>query len=685
MKKICVLFLTALLLLAVLPLAVAEEETAFRGYNGKYQYVLLGSYPYDAEGLVFGNHPFESETKVTEAPVLWRILALEDNTLLMLTEDVIELQQVTFINDPEMIDSKKYEYPVLEKWAESDICHWMNTEMIDHLFGQDPIVNAMLPEGENGENGKLFCMTDAQFVRSSYGWRPNKDPTSVRVAAPTPYALKRRIFRDGQRKNINYKGGGSPYWCSTRTAPHRFQIVGWDGHLSAGAFTRENIGIRPSIRLDVNMVGVESGKGTKKDPFILKYTGPFPTVAPEEETPEAAPEAAAAPEETTETENNTEPEAGTEPEQIPVPEQAETPSEQEVPADEPAGNAESGEPDTAASGEAATALVSFLGDCSIGDALQSVGKNQSYHSVVDREGYAWPFSEIQKYIGADDMTVANLEIVITTKTKHKNIVFPLRADPDHVNILLEGSIDMLNTANNHCYDFYRDGYVDTLQALDDAGIDHFGCVNYTRKNGFDDIKVKDVNGIRFGFIGFTYPTDNDLKHAEQLIKKLREEEHCDYIIASLHWGRETHVIPGQGNARYAKKLLDLGADMIYGHHPHVLQPIAFHNNKPILFSTGNCSFGTLSSNMDQHAGIFQITFEKTENGTVPRKLEVIPCRYYKSGDYRIVEETDETERTKTFQVLSPGRNLAGCVNPPDSFLNTGVVLFNEAGELVMDK
>ncbi len=682
MRKIFVLLLVAVLCLAVFPQAGADETPAFRGYNGKYQYVLLGNYPHDAEGLVFGNHPFESDVKVTEEPVLWRILALEDNTLLMLTEDVIELQQVTFINDPEVIDSKLYEYPVLEKWAESDICKWMNTEMIDHLFGQDPIVNAML---EEGENGKLFCMSDAQFVRSRYGWRPNKDPTSVRVASPTPYALKRRIFRDGKRKNINYKSGGSPYWCSTRTAPHRFQIVGWDGHLSAGAFTRENIGIRPSIRLDVDQVGVESGTGTKKDPFILKYTGPFPTIAPDAETePEAAretePEAGMLPQ----PEEIPQPEAGSEPEQADNGETEQEKTGDTAAAEEAAGEKDAVIPEATASREEGTALVSFLGDCSVGDAFQSAGKSQSYHSVVKREGYAWPFSEVQKYIGTDDMTVANLEIVLTTKTKHKNIVYPLRGDPAHVNILLEGSVDVLNTANNHCYDFYRDGYADTLQVLDDAGIDHFGSVYYSRKNGFDHVVVKEVNGIRFGLFGFTYPTDTDLKHAEQLIKKLQEEEHCDYIIASLHWGRETHLIPGAGNARYAKKILDLGADMIYGHHPHVLQPIAFHNNKPILFSTGNCTFGTLSSNMDQHAGIFQITFEKTDNGTVPRKLEVIPCKYHKSGDYRIEEETDEAERAKTFQILSPGRNLANCVNPPASFLSTGVILFSETGELITE-
>ena len=674
MKKIWkLLLLTALLVLILNPVSGAEDNSLLRGYSKSYQYVLLGEYPYEKDGTV--------------KPVLWKILSVEDGTVLMMTDNVIDLQQVVFFRDAKAIDNHKY--PKLYSYADSDLCKWMNTEMLSTLFGQDPIANALLPEGENGSHGKVFCLSAEQFVNTKYGFRPNKHPAKVRIAAPTPYARARRVFREN--KKISYVSGGSPYWTCTRTSILRMQIVGYDGHLSAGVFSRENIGVRPGIRLDLNLIDVESGSGTQKDPFILKYTGDIQntptaqTIEPEtEKTAESVAEEDSEPDQ--EEAEKADDEEKTNAEVIPLPDGSDT--------EEDLSNA-NGEAETESEKESSgqekmhspdgKALVTFLGDCSIGDALQSVTKSGSYHSTVDKEGYAWPFSMVQKYLGTDDMTVANLEVVVSSRTSHKNIVYPLHADPDHVNILTEGSIDVLNTANNHCYDFFRDGYVDTLTALNEAGIEHFGSVNYTRKNGFDDVLVKDVNGIRFGMIGFTYPTEADLKHAEQLIKKLREEDHCDYIIASLHWGRETYTVPGQGNVKYAKKMLDRGADMIYGHHPHVLQPIAFHNNKPILFSTGNCTFGTLSNNMDQHAGIFQITFEKTENGVVPRRLEVIPCKYYKSGDYRIEEETDEAEREKTFKILSPGRNLGNCVNPPDSFLKTGVILFNEAGELIADQ
>ena len=652
MKKICMLILLAALLLLAISPAAAEDNSVLRGYSKGYQYVLMGNYPYDSDGLVWGNDPYGSGNTKDE-PVLWRILSVEDNTVLLLTEYVIELQQVTFIHDEEAI--KRYDFPRHEKYSQTDLCHWINSEMLPHLFDQDPIVNALM---EEGENGRLFCLTSKQLLKSDYGFRGTVEPTKVRVTSPTPYARKRRIYRED--KPINYKEGGTPYWVGTMMeGKSKLHIVGYDGHISGGVYSRDNIGIRPAVRLNLDLIGIEKGTGDKKDPFILKYTGEIPTETPE---PEA------------DTETSSEPEtAPEEPVSEPAEEAGQEPENETVSIP------------LASARPEGTALITFLGDCSIGDAYQSRGGANSYHSVVDREGYAWPFSQVQQYLGTDDLTVGNLEIVITTRTKHKNIVYPLRADPDHVNILLEGSIEVVNTANNHCYDFYRDGYADTLQALDDAGIDHLGSVYYNRSNGFDDVVVRDINGIRIGLFGFTYPTDNDLKHAEKLIQQLREEEHCDYIIASLHWGRETYTVPGQNIAKYGKKLLDLGADMIYGHHPHVLQPIAFHDNKPILFSTGNCTFGTLSSNMDKHAGIFQLTLEKTENGAVPRKLEVIPCKYYKSGDYRIEEEKDENERLSTFKILSPGKNLANCVNPPESFLTTGVISFNENGEIIADE
>ena len=264
MKKICTILLIALLFLLLGSASVTADNSVIRGYSKTYQYIQLGEYPYEQDGTV--------------KPVLWKVLSVEDGTVLMISEYVIDLQQVVFFRDAKAIDNHKY--PKLYSYADSDLCQWMNTEMLNTLFGKDPISNALLPEGENGSHGKVFCLSAEQFVNTKYGFRPNKHPAKVRIAAPTPYARTRRVFREN--KKISYVSGGSPYWTCTRTSILRMQIVGYDGHLSAGVFSRENIGVRPGIRLDLNLIDVESGSGTQKDPFIVKYTGEIPEAMDEQ-------------------------------------------------------------------------------------------------------------------------------------------------------------------------------------------------------------------------------------------------------------------------------------------------------------------------------------------------------------------------------------------------------------------
>lgn len=324
-------------------------------------------------------------------------------------------------------------------------------------------------------------------------------------------------------------------------------------------------------------------------------------------------------------------------------------------------------------------VLSFVGDCSIGDAYQYEGSATSYHSVIDAKGYAWPFSLVKEYLEADDLTVANLEVVFTTKTAHRDKRYNLRGDLDHVNVLLEGSVEMVCTVNNHCMDFHKAGYEESIAALDAAGISRFGTVYPGQENGFDDLGVKDVNGIRVGFVGFSYPQDYDQKRIASRIRILKEEQGCDLVVVSLHWGRETYMTPESSQVTYAKAVIDAGADVIWGHHPHVIQPILFYKGKPILFSTGNFTFGTMSD-VDPSTGIFQLAYERVNGEVLLKRLQVIPCRTQGSGDYRPYVLTEEAARQAVFSKLVMKKSYKGCVNPPDSFLTTGIVLF-ENGEI----
>lgn len=324
--------------------------------------------------------------------------------------------------------------------------------------------------------------------------------------------------------------------------------------------------------------------------------------------------------------------------------------------------------------EEETVVISFVGDCSIGDSAQYMEYESSYHSCLERNGYSWPFSLVQDYLAQDDLTVANLEVVFTTQKKHADKMYYLKGNPENVQALTLGSIEIVNTINNHSMDFMDKGYRESLQVLEEAGIKHFGSYRVFNENGYDYLATAEAKGIKFGFVGFSYPQDNDQKRIASRIEKLKTEEQCDVVIVSLHWGRETHMTPESWQYKYAKAVMDAGADVIWGHHPHVIQPIHFYKGKPIMYSTGNFTFGTMSP-VDPSTGIFQLSFKKNADGKVEvTKLQVIPCETQASPDFRPFELTDEKERQAVFKELTFKKNVYKHFdNLPASFLESGIV------------
>lgn len=632
MRKLIV-FLVCLLLAAFLLSCTASAEEGIRGYvkGDGWQYLQMGEYPYEEDGTV--------------RPVLWRVMSADSGRILLLTEYIIDVKQIIFETDQKIIDNHSFRR--ISAYNESDLYPWLNTECMDILFGSDSLRNALI---DDPDLGVLHPMTRDEALTPAIGFSASPwDIHLERQAVCTPYARSKGLYVDTNRK--------SPWWCVAIKGvnDYKFGLVGYDGHISWGAYTNIKVGgLRLSVYLDPDRVRVTGGSGSKEDPFTLEYTG---SVLPESIPPDG---------DTTPVEETA---AGWSEETVPPPEEPDVPPEETKPQD-------AGEP--RAEG---TALISLLGDCSIGDSYSSIRNGNSYHSVVAREGYAWPFSKVVQYLEEDDLTVANLEVVLTTNNNHKDILYPLRALPEHVNILIEGSVEAVNTVNNHCYDYFREGYAESLATLDEAGVAHFGSVYYKKKDGFDDLLVRDVNGIRFGFIGITYPQQTDQQAIIDRIAKLKGEEGCDIVIVSLHWGRETYKTPESGQLTYARKLINGGADVIYGHHPHVLQPIVFYNGKPILFSTGNFTFGSMS-NVDPHTGIFRLTYQRTGDRVFLSQLQVIPCQTSGKGDYRPFELTDEAERKKTFQLLVKKKPYAGCENPPDSFLETGIIRLDENGTFI---
>ena len=620
MKRTLTMGIVILLLLSTLACASAELRSYEKGRG--YEYVNLGVYPYEADG--------------TEKPVLWRVLSAENGQALLLTEYVIDAKQIIFETNAKVIENHTFRR--ISAYDQSDLYAWLNSEGLDTLLGDDPLRAALL---EEPGLGRLFLLPQEEYMNVDNGfergrWGEEVNAYPRRQGVCTPYAAAQGLY-------VDYRNQKSPYWCVAikDASDYKFGLVGYNGHISWGAYTNTKVGgLRLAVRLDLSQTEIASGTGIKEDPYTLQFIGEQAT-----EKPTAAP---AAPEK--------------ESAAAPEPSPAATPAPTEPPQ------------------EKSGVILSLIGDCSIGDSIQYRGSETSYDTAIRKNGYEWPFSLVRDYLLGDDLTAANLEVVFTNRQNHTDKLYNLCADPAHVQALTAGGIDMVNTVNNHCMDFWESGYLDTLRTLEQAGIRYFGSIYPGREEGHDDLGVADADGIRFGFVGFSYPQDADVKRIAARIQRLKEQEGCDIVIVSLHWGRETFMTPEPWQLTYAKQVIDAGADVIWGHHPHVIQPIQFYQGKPIFYSTGNFTFGTMSK-VDPSTGIFQLTYEKTDGGIQLSELRVIPCETQGSPDYRPFELTDPAERQQVFGKLTFKREYNNCQNPPASFLETGIIRF-ENGQML---
>ena len=261
--------------------------------------------------------------------------------------------------------------------------------------------------------------------------------------------------------------------------------------------------------------------------------------------------------------------------------------------------------------------ISAAGDCTLGTD-ENFDQSRSLNAYYDENGPAYFLQSVKPVFEADDLTIVNMEGTLTESTSRMDKTFAFKGPADYTKILTEGSVEAANLANNHSRDYGEQSYTDTIAALDAAGIVNFG---------YDRTAVRDVNGVKVGLVG-TYELAEGMGCEEEMIANIKavEDQGAQIVIVSFHWGIERENYPDENQVNLAHSAIDHGADLVLGHHPHVLQGIEVYNGKNIVYSLGNFCFGGNSNPSDKDTMIFQQTFT-VQNGELVEDnvTNVIPC------------------------------------------------------------
>ena len=261
--------------------------------------------------------------------------------------------------------------------------------------------------------------------------------------------------------------------------------------------------------------------------------------------------------------------------------------------------------------------LSVVGDCTLGTE-ETFDYDTSLNAYYENYGADYFLQNVKDIFSTDDLTIANFEGTLTDSDEREDKTFAFKAPASYASILTGGSVEAVNTANNHSHDYGNQSFDDTLAALDDAGIVHFG---------YDETAVMDVKGIKVGLVGI-YELYDHLEREQQLkdnIAKVKADG-AQLIVVIFHWGNETETVPDSNQTTLGRIAIDEGADLVCGHHPHVLQGIETYKGKNIVYSLGNFCFGGNSSPSDMDTMIYQQTFTIDADGVKKDNVtNIIPC------------------------------------------------------------
>lgn len=290
-------------------------------------------------------------------------------------------------------------------------------------------------------------------------------------------------------------------------------------------------------------------------------------------------------------------------------------------------------------------VLSFTGDMLLAS-LYGKRETGNFLDYAAKQGPEYFLQNVRPIFEADDFTVVNLENVLTDRNltpteKHTDPAFWFRAPTANTDILTSSGVEAVSLANNHTNDYGAAGYQDTMNAVSAAGLEY---------GNNDRTFYLEKNGYRIAVICHGLWTEAQASAIARRIQAAEAES--DFQIVFYHGGAEAVHTPEDWRVRASRKLVDAGADLVLGNHPHVLQPRETYHGVEILYSLGNFCFGG-SRRPKNRTIIYQLILRIEDGELTEASSEILPCYVHTGARINnycpaLIEDGEQRQRVLDF-------------------------------------
>lgn len=292
-------------------------------------------------------------------------------------------------------------------------------------------------------------------------------------------------------------------------------------------------------------------------------------------------------------------------------------------------------------------VISAAGDCTLGSD-KNYSYNNSFEQYYDIYGPEYFFNNVKQVFEKDDFTVINLECALTDSTRYANKQYVYKGKEEYAKILSTSSVELVSLANNHTYDYLEEGFNDTIKSLNKENVEYL----YN-----DKIQIMQKGNIKVAFISVCSWDCSK----EELIKYFSKADNAkaDLKILCVHWGVNYQTNYNSSQENFGHMAVDLGADLILGHHPHILQGIEIYKDVPIVYSLGNfCYAGKKTLGNEINTMIFQMEFNFENKELKNKKYNIIPAYMSSKNPKNTYQPTIITDADQKEKVLKLVNNLS---------------------------